>query len=91
MVAFVTAPAGIDAVLGAHPAAVPEAVGLGATLGVADGVTEADGVDAGCVELDDGDGDGEGIRKQPLSIKAAPQTTAANSATGTSRCDMSQS
>jgi hypothetical protein len=71
----------------AHPAAV------GMPVLVAVGVDDADGVVILMDSVGGGGpvGDGDGMRKQPLSRSAALLATTANRARGTSRCDMSQS
>jgi hypothetical protein len=81
------APAGIVAEFGAHPAVPVELMAVGVTLGVADGVLELVEIGGAPVAV----GVGDGMRKHPLSRSALLLAITANSAIGTSRCDMSQS
>jgi hypothetical protein len=93
MVLRVMAPAGIVALVGAHPAAlggvVADCVGVGVSLGVTEGAGLSVGAEIGEVAV--GLGVAEGIRKHPLSISAAPLMTAANRERDASRFDMTQS
>jgi hypothetical protein len=74
--------------LAGHPAAL--GVLLLVDVGVALGVAGEFVVSVGGGALV-GVGEGDGMRKQPLSSSAALLATTAKSAIGTSRCDMSQS